>query len=87
MSVCPDEFRELIHAPSKQAVRQLTPAQWDPRGDYADVVRAVAVAAAATSQPTVYRVERAGCRAEYFVVAVDCGAKTLVGVKVLAVES
>lgn len=86
---CLDEFRELIVAPSGQEVRQLTPAQWDPRGEYTDVVAAVAAASGGGGEEEirVYRVEREGSRVEYFVVGVDRSEKTVVGVRVLAVES
>lgn len=58
--------------------------EWDPRGQYKDVVDATREVAKG-SDVRVYRVEREGSRVEYWVIGIDGGK--LVGVKTLAVES
>lgn len=87
---CPplDEFRELIGAQSAREIRQLEPSQWDIRSEYQDVVDAVAKAAASSGGAVkVYRVGGEGSRVEYFVVGVDSSERTIVGARVLAIES
>lgn len=86
---CPpplDEFRNLIGAQTGQEIRQLEPDQWDTRGEYKDIVDAVATACSG-SAVRVYRVEGSGSRVEYFIVGVDTSEKRVVGVKALSVES
>lgn len=64
-------------------------AEWDARGEYADVVEAVQEVVQG-GEVRVYRVPRGGTRVEYWVVGVQKGEKgegRLVGVKALGVES
>jgi len=58
--------------------------EWDPQGQYKDVVDATREAAKG-SDVRVYRIGREGSRVEYWVVGVEGGR--LVGVKALAIES
>jgi hypothetical protein len=58
--------------------------EWDPQGQYKDVVKAVRDASKG-SDVRVYRVPGEGSRVEYWVVGVEGGR--LVGCKALAVES
>jgi len=58
--------------------------EWDPQGQYKEVVDATREASKG-SDVRVYRIDREGSRVEYWVVGVEGGK--LVGVKALAVES
>lgn len=80
-----------------EAVRKMSIAEWDPRGEYRDVVDAVQewIAVGDTTKEAevaVFAVEGQGARVEYFVVGLVRGEKDgegdrLVGMKVLSVES
>ena len=56
--------------------------EWDPKGEYAEVVKAVE---SAGGKAKVFRTEE-GSRVEYWVVAVD-GEGRVVGLRARAVES
>lgn len=75
----------MIGAQTGQEIRQLEPDQWDIRGNYKDIVDAVATASG--NAVRVYRVEGSGSRVEYFVVGLDTNERKVVGVKVLSIES
>ncbi|CRG89134.1 hypothetical protein PISL3812_06170 [Talaromyces islandicus] len=89
-----DQFASLIAStPSSnlsQAIERLSPSSFDPRGQYASVIKAVQAAAA--SDPTnadvnIYRVEIGHNRVEYWIVALDAAAGMIVGLKAKAIES
>ncbi|KAI9738436.1 MAG: hypothetical protein M1818_005333 [Claussenomyces sp. TS43310] len=84
----PDEetFAKLIEHPEASAadVAILDVADWDPRGQYKDVVDATRRACKG-GDVRVYKVARGRVEVEYWVVGVEGGR--LVGVKALAVES
>ena len=84
----------------EKAVGKLTLQEWDPRGEYRDVVDSVvdwlrrqgSAAAAAEDEVAVFAVQGKGARVEYFVVGLLRGGgepdgDRIVGTKVLAVES
>lgn len=79
-------FAKLVQHPEadKAHVQIMDIGEWDPQGQYKDVVDATREAAKG-GDVRVYRIAREGARAEYWVVGVE-GDK-LVGVKALAVES
>jgi hypothetical protein len=58
--------------------------EWDPRGEYKDVVEAVREVGKG-NDVRVYRIGRDGARFEYWVVTLVDGK--LIGVKALAIES
>lgn len=58
--------------------------EWDPQGEYKDVVEAVREAGKG-SDVRVYKIARDSTRFEYWVITLADGK--LVGVKVLAIES
>jgi hypothetical protein len=85
-----EEFASLIKhwEPAKAEIEILDPADWDKRGQYAEVVDAVRKAGQG-HDVRVYRVARGAVEVEYWVVTTQGkgkGAK-LVGLKALAVES
>jgi len=84
----PDEvtFAKLVAHPSpKEAEVQIMDiGEWDPQGQYKELVDAVR-AASKGSDVRVYRIAGEGSRAEYWLVGLEGGK--LVGVKALAVES
>jgi len=79
-------FSKLVGHPSpKDAdVSILDIGEWDPQGEYKDLVDAVREATKG-SDVRVYRIAKDGSRAEYWLVGIADGK--LVGVKALAVES
>lgn len=79
-------FAKLVHHPDpkKAEVSIIDIGEWDPRGQYKDVVGAVKEASKG-SDVRVYRIVRGGTRVEYWVVGIEDGK--LVGVKALAIES
>ncbi|RMJ21654.1 hypothetical protein PHISP_07480 [Aspergillus sp. HF37] len=89
----PDETQlsALISSPSLSAdqlsIAALSPASFDPRGQYGDVM--VAVQAAAGNEETrVFRVEMGmGARVEYYVLGLEREARRVVGLRARAVES
>lgn len=83
-----DEFAKSLGAKGKTvgAVEELTIAEFDPRGEYEEVIEKVAQAASTKSVGVkVFRVEISRTRAEYYILTV--GDRMLVGVVVKAVES
>jgi len=79
-------FAKLVSHPSpKEAEVQIMDiGEWDPQGQYKELVDAVREASKG-SDVRVYRITREGSRAEYWLVGLEGGK--LVGVKALAVES
>ena len=89
-SASPVEFGTLVGHPnpSSAGIELQDPADWDPKGQYNDLLEAVRKAGKG-NDVKVYRVPRDGTRTEYWMVTTEGkgkGAK-LVGVKALAVES
>jgi len=86
----PDEasFAKLIHysASSGEGIAIYDVAEWDPRGQYKDVVEATRKAAKG-GDVRVYKVPLGGPRIEYWVVGLDKEGGVLVGAKTLSVES
>lgn len=78
-----DEFKELIGHSSD--VSTLSLKEFDPRGEYEDILEAVDRAAGGNSM--VYRVDQGKTRAEYYVIGFDEKGKRVVGLKAKAVES
>lgn len=60
-------------------------ADFDPRGQYKQVISAVKQAG--SSEVQMFRVELGRARAEYYVVSLDSEAGRLVGLKAIAIES
>jgi uncharacterized iron-regulated membrane protein len=85
-----EEFAGLIQHwdPKNADVQIMDPADWDPNGQYGEVLDAVREAGQG-NDVRVYRVGREGVKAEYWVVTTEGKGKDakLVGAKALAVES
>ncbi|KAK5660991.1 hypothetical protein OQA88_12368 [Cercophora sp. LCS_1] len=85
-----EEFAKMIGHPAPQdaEIEILDPVDWDRNGSYQEVIDAVTEAGKG-NDVRVYRVNREGARAEYWVVTREGEGKEsrLVGVKALAVES
>jgi hypothetical protein len=79
-----DGFRDLIDHNAEVSI--LDAEEWDPRGDYAYVIRAVQEAAEA-NEVKVYQIHHGRTRAEYYVVSLDSEGSRIVGLKAKAVES
>jgi len=77
-------FAKVVGRPSKN-VEELETKQFDPRGQYGDVIGAVEKVVG-KQDVKVFRVELGGARCEYWVVGV-LEVKRVVGAKVGAVES
>ncbi|KAG8531070.1 uncharacterized protein KY384_004427 [Bacidia gigantensis] len=75
------EFGELIEHNGE--VEKTATKQFDPRGQYGEVLEAVEQAS--ESDVVVFRVQHQGTRAEYYLVGLAKGK--IVGFKVLAIES
>jgi len=78
-----DEFGELIG--SKSEVSTMSTKEFDPQGQYKEVLRAVEKAA--DGKTRIYRVETGKARAELYVVGFDEKGRRVVGVKAKSVES
>ena len=82
------EFQKLVAQASgnngPSTAEELSVGEWDPRGEYGDVVERVKEAVEG-GEVKVFRVGRAKTRAEYFVVGF--GGGRVVGVRAEAVES
>ena len=78
-----DEFKDLLQHDSE--VSTLTTQDFDPRGQYKDVLQAVEKAGDGVAR--VFRVHHGSTRAEYYVVGLDKKGKKVVGLKAKAVES
>lgn len=78
-----DEFCDLIGHRSE--VTTLTVEEFDPKGQYRDVLQAVEEAG--DGKVRVYRIDHGRTRAEYYVVGFDRKGQKVVGMKAKAVES
>lgn len=78
-----DEFKDLLQHGSE--VSTLTAQDFDPRGQYKNVLQAVEKAGDGVAR--VFRVHHGSTRAEYYVVGLDKKGKKVVGLKAKAVES
>lgn len=85
-----EEFASLITHPdpSSATVEIMDPADWDPQGQYTNIVDVVRKVGKG-NDVRVYRVAKDGTRVEYWVVTTEGKGKDarLVGLKALAVES
>ncbi|KAK7546301.1 hypothetical protein IWX49DRAFT_115311 [Phyllosticta citricarpa] len=68
------------------AVATISQSDFDPRGQYTNVVQAVKQASG-NDLVGFYRAQHGSTRVEYWVVGVDGSSKTVVGLKAIAVES
>ena len=66
-------------------VSTLSPQEFDPNGDYKEVLQAVEKAG--DGKARIFRLDQGRSRAEYFVVGHDQKSKRIVGLKAKAVES
>lgn len=78
-----DEFGELVGV--KSEVSTLSTRDFDPKGQYKEVLKAVEKAG--DGKTRIYRVEQGKARAEYYVVSFDQEGGRVVGLKAKAVES
>lgn len=78
-----DEFKELVGHGGE--VEELSAKEFDPKGDYGDVLDMVKKAG--SGDVKVFRVGHGRTRAEYYVVCVDGKGGRVVGLKAKAVES
>ncbi|CAL8580343.1 hypothetical protein XPA_006072 [Xanthoria parietina] len=79
------EFAELIgHAP-EVTIGRMTPKEFDPQGQYKEVLQAVGNAGDGKSE--IYRVGHGKTRVEYYIVGLDKRKGRVVGMKARAVES
>ena len=78
-----DEFRDLID--HKADVSTLSPEEFDPRGNYKEVMDAVQQAG--EGEVRIFRVHHDKTRAEYYVVSVDAKGSKIIGLRAKAVES
>lgn len=69
------------------SITTLSSTSFDPRDEYASVVRAVQAAASSGAEVKVYRVEIGRSRVEYFVLGLDGDKGRVVGLKASAVET
>lgn len=90
MSFVPEEFAKLIAHPNPSSanIELQDPAEWDPQGQYNNILQAVRKAGKG-NDVRVYKVPKDSSRVEYWVVTTEGKGKDakLVGVKALAVES
>ncbi|KAL8727682.1 MAG: hypothetical protein Q9181_005622 [Wetmoreana brouardii] len=77
-----NEFAELI---GHDSVSTMSTKEFDPRGQYKDVVQAVEKTGDGKSR--IFRVVHGKTRLEYYVVGLDKGKGRVVGLKAKAVES
>lgn len=78
-----DEFKQLID--HQADVSTLSAAEFDPRGNYKEVMDSVRQAGG--GEVRVFRVQHGKTRAEYYVISVDAKGSRIVGLKAKAVES
>ena len=69
----------------KADVSTMTPDEFDPRGNYKEVLDAVRQAGG--GEMRIFRVDHGKTRAEYYIVSVDAKGSKIVGLKAKAVES
>ncbi|KAF3905744.1 hypothetical protein AA313_de0202402 [Arthrobotrys entomopaga] len=79
------EFGALVDA-DEGDIEKLSPSNWDPNGSYEKVTSAVQEAAGG-ADVSVYRHTLDSTRIWYYVLGLNESSKSLVGVKVLAIES
>lgn len=82
-----EEFAQLINhpAPKEASIEISDPVDWDPKGQYTEIIDAVREAGEG-NDVRVYRVARGSVKAEYWIITATADRR-LVGVKALAVES
>ena len=78
-----DEFKGLIGHSSD--VSTLSVREFDPNGQYKDVLQAVEEAGG--GKVRIFRVNQGRTRAEYYVIGLDKKGQKVVGLKAKAVES
>lgn len=78
-----DEFKDLVG--HRAEVSTLTTHEFDPNGQYQDVLRAVEKAG--DGKARVFRVHHGKTRAEYYVVGFDEQGGKVMGLKAKAVET
>ena len=78
-----DEFKDLVD--HKSEVSTLSTQEFDPKGQYKEVLQAVEEAG--DGKARVFRVHHGSTRAEYYVVGLHRKGKKVVGLKAKAVES
>jgi hypothetical protein len=82
-----ESFKKFLADGDKhESVEVQSPEEWDPRGQYKDVIEAVASASSSGQNVKVYRVQHDRARVQYFVLVLGKGGK-LIGVSATAVES
>lgn len=95
--LCLAQFSKLVSpsADLSNAISTLSPSSFDPKNQYASVLRAVR-AAAVENDPSadesavdvkVYRVELSSTKLEYWVLALEGAGSRLVGLRAKAAES
>lgn len=92
-----DQFSRLISpsADLSQAISTLSPSSFDPKNQYASVLRAVRSAAVEKASDAdqsgvevkVYRVELTSTKLEYWVLALDVPGSRVVGLRAKSFES
>lgn len=78
-----DEFKDLIGHSSN--VSTLSAQEFDPKGQYKDVLQAVEEAG--DGKARIFRVDHGRARAEYYVISLETKGKKVLGLKAKAVES
>ena len=81
-----DDLAKLISQP-KSSISRLSAQDFDPRGQYRQVVDTVGKATGGKDEITIFRITGPGARAEYWIVGVAKGGGKVIGLKVAAVES
>ncbi|KAL8852156.1 MAG: hypothetical protein Q9221_002979 [Calogaya cf. arnoldii] len=79
------EFTSLIGHESETSIETMTPKEFDPQGQYKEVLQAVEKAGDGKSR--IYRVSHGKTRVEYYIVGLDKEKGRVVGMKAKAVES
>jgi len=82
-----ESFKSLVHPPQHAHVERLTVEEFDPRGEYADVVAKVKEAGGGEGEVSIFKVEVGRSRVVYWLLGVDGDGGRVVGVRVVAVES
>ncbi|EXJ57828.1 uncharacterized protein A1O5_12386 [Cladophialophora psammophila CBS 110553] len=80
-----EEFAKYLAPRSVGAVEELSTRDFDPRGQYGEVIQRVEQAEKGKAGVKIYRVEVSKTRVEYYILTV--GERMLVGVVTKAVES
>lgn len=78
-----DEFRHLTG--NSLEVSTLSWDDFDPKGQYKDILQAVEQVG--DGKARIFRMNRGGTRAEYYIVGLDTKAHKVVGMRAIAVES